>query len=332
VKKEPIVTDDLLARYLTGEVSEAEQQQVLHWISESTAHKKQFDDLKLIWNQSKHVVAQSAVSEDAAWARFKERTEGRQERKVIPMPRRNNWLKVAAALLLLAGGSWLAYYLSNREEPIPMAAHTKESPVNVTLGDTMKQPVDNTPMAAVGNPAENTPVVAAVVKTGGTHSIKVNPSGKGIGFRKSTQYPTPGHLSGKEDRTQEFLCNSTPCPIEICIVQSVNCQNGAPPIPVSTCSTLEPDQSGQLRYKAFDKIARNCKTTVQEIRITRVSTGETIVLNENSSPSTAQDFFNYITGQKQGGDIVAGIFHSDCNNHSDDCGLSIDNLGNLILQ
>jgi len=95
---------------------------------------------------------------------------------------------------------------------------------------------------------------------------------------------------------------------------------------------LEPDQSGKLHYTALNKISRHCKATIDEITITMISTGETIVLNDHSTPSTAQNFFNHITGKKKG-EVYAGVFHSDCNNETDNCGLTFDsNYGNLILQ
>lgn len=375
MKGEPFVTDDVLARYLAGEASEAEQQQVLQWISESSANKKQFDALALIWGQSAQVAATAAVDEHKAWAKFKDRIAEQPQKKTIAIPRRNNWLKVAAAVLLLAGGSLAVYFMSRQDDKAPIAMAATEKPVSKPQADINKgQPASTTAQVntvAVGDAmneqavtpeqkgstsqtdateskaeqkaptatiAQGTTVTladesyqpAVVTKQARYDRVKSHTTEKSIGFAANRRQGG-GNMNEKYDRTKEFLCNNTPCPLEICIIQSVKCRNGEP-IPVSTCSTLEPDQSGQLKYKAFNKIARNCKSTVQEIRITRVSTGETIVLDEHSSPSTAQDFFDYITGQKPGGDIVAGIFHSDCNNHSDDCGLTIDNLGNLILQ
>ena len=119
---------------------------------------------------------------------------------------------------------------------------------------------------------------------------------------------------------------------EICIIQSVKCKKNDQPTAVSTCSVLEPDQSGQLRYKAFDKIAKHCKATIEEITITKITTGETIVLNDHSTPTTAQNFFNHITGKKKG-DVFAGMFHCDGNERIDDCGLTFNSsFGNLSLQ
>ncbi len=130
---------------------------------------------------------------------------------------------------------------------------------------------------------------------------------------------------------KDFICNGTPCPIQICINQTVTCPHTQPST-ISSSSTLEPDQSGQLRYKAHDKIAKNCSLTVNEIEITSIATGETILLNTNSSPSTAQDVFNYITGKKKG-DVLAGMFSSDCDHQEKKHGVRLNNRhGDLIIE
>ena len=130
---------------------------------------------------------------------------------------------------------------------------------------------------------------------------------------------------------KEYICNGTPCPLQICITQTLQCPSKTP-AKIASCSTLQPDQSGQIKFKDNKKTAKECKLTVDEITITRINTGETIVLNSNSSPSTAQDMFNYITGAKEG-DLLTGIFHSDCDNNSGNQSLKIDNnYGSLIIE
>jgi len=132
-------------------------------------------------------------------------------------------------------------------------------------------------------------------------------------------------------RTKEFVCNGTPCPIEICIIQTIYCKDQKPAA-IATCNTLEPDQARQLHYKAPEGAGKQCKVTVDEIRIRRVTTGETIVLNAHSKPSTAQELFNCITG-KDKCDLLAGIFEADCDNEQRSHSLKIDNnLGSLIME
>lgn len=132
-------------------------------------------------------------------------------------------------------------------------------------------------------------------------------------------------------RTEEFVCNGTPCPLEICIIQTIRCKDKAPSA-IATCNTLEPDQARQLHYRSPEIAGAHCNVTVDEIRIRRVTTGETIVLNAHSRPSTAQELFNCITG-KEKCNLLAGIFESDCNDQQRAHGLKIDNsMGSLIME
>ncbi len=320
------ITEDLLVKYLLGEGSGEEQEQVQHWLGENEENRKEYYRFKTVWEESRYVAAGSSVNEDVAWGRFMERARER-ERKTIPLPGRYNWLKVAAVLLVVAGSGWLTYnkYFTKYEPNVVITEQAATPPVNMRLPE--KAPINEAtateqitdvaePAAKTVSspPTEKQPVAIAANVTNGKKFLNV------------AYEPTMNSR-----RTKEYICNATPCPLEICIIQKVKCNDGEPRA-ISTCSVLEPDRSGQLHYKAFDQITKNCDTDVEEIRIKRVSTGETIVLNAYSKPATAQDFFSYITGDKKG-DILAGMFHKDCNNRSDDCGLVFNNdYGSIILQ
>ena len=319
------INDDVLVKYLIGEALDTEQQQVQEWLQASDENKKYFAHFKLIWNESRALATPAATGADEAWARFTQRT--RQPHRVIPQPPSYRWVKIAAALLLLAGGSWLAYFTAGTgKAPQTIAANPKPNPVNESFPAK-----NNAVVEAVAINTENVTTESATVNYKVAHHEKAMARRKAIALKPKAKFIKESRDNGlfKYNKSNDFICNSTPCPIEICIIQSVKCPNGEPAA-ISNCSILEPDESGQLRYKAFDKITRNCMATVEEIRIKRVSTGETLVLNSESKPTTAQEFFSYITGQKKGG-IIAGIFHTDCNNNQDDCGLTFDN-SNLTLQ
>lgn len=316
--------DELLAAYLAGQATAEEQRVVEEWVDASPANKKQFEDFKLIWGESKALVADLPVDADAAWMRF-QGLVGEGSTKNIAFRPTYSWLKIAAVLLLLAGGTWLTYRASiNKSEPMvaqlapgPAAIRPLPATVNKALKVEDKKEVISpaapadavtpvSPEPPVKEPAENAPVIAKKIK----------------------KDPIPAD----DCKSKNFVCNSTPCPIEVCIVQKSNCSNDVP-YSVYNCSVIRPDESGKLCYKAMDdKLYDNCSLTVQEIRIKRLSTGETIVLNDRSRPVSAQDAFEYITGEKKG-DIVAGVFHSDCNNVSKDYSLRIDNqYGNLLFR
>lgn len=326
-KNQSSITDELLVKYLLNEaISDTEIAQVQQWLNESADNKKQFYELKLIWNQSKHTAVKSIVNTQDAWARFKLRIDNAASRpKTIPIPVNNyKWLKIAAVLLLLAGGSWLAWQQNATRETRQLSA-VQKVPVDHKKSTPLSLP-ENVPPPVV---AVNAKVATTAVKQTAA-IIKEKRQHKAIAANKMPVNHTTTqteHVGAKK-----YICNGTPCPLEICITQTVKCQNGQPAA-YSTCSTLEPDQSGQISLKKFDNMAKNCSVNVQEIKITRLTTGESIILNDNSSPATAQDLYNYITGQKKG-DILAGIFHSDCDNELNDHILRFDNnnYGHLILQ
>lgn len=172
----------------------------------------------------------------------------------------------------------------------------------------------------------------ALADNGGAGTENLNPPDATPNEINKTA-PIRNKIAGTADykRTEEFVCNGTPCPLEICIIQTIRCKDKAPSA-IATCNTLEPDQARQLHYRSPEVAGAHCNVTVDEIRIRRVTTGETIVLNAHSRPSTAQELFNCITG-KEKCNLLAGIFESDCNDQQRAHGLKIDNsMGSLIME
>ena len=130
------ITADLLVKYLLGEATGEERQLVEEWISADAANKKQYEDFKTIWEESKKLAAVSTVDEDAAWARFKNRVKnggGRPAavRKIAPL----NWIKIAALFILVAGAGLLGYQMFTENKVEELAVVSKASPVVDTLPD-----------------------------------------------------------------------------------------------------------------------------------------------------------------------------------------------------
>jgi len=320
VKSERKISDELLTRYLLREVSEQEEQDVERWINADASNKDEFDNFRLIWEQSAKLAPVSTINVDDAWARFQQRTKAQPTGRQIPLPLRNMWKRAAAILLLLAGGALATWYnagsLSNYfaagKKPV---APAKTAQAAVATDKTVPVMPPAPVVSPVAEPKKADIAVADAIER--KHKApRHNP-------KSVKSYYTQGVVT--KTKTNEYICNGTPYPFEICIVQTVKCKN-TKASEISTCSTLQPDQSGKLGYKPLEKRARHCKTTIDEIRITKMSTGETIVLNDHSTPSTAQNFFAHLTGRKKG-DVMAGMFQSD-----DDCGLTYDSNGQLKLQ
>jgi len=339
------IIDGLLGKYLAGEATDAEKETVQQWLNESKANKEYYNDLKLIWSQSRLAAPQSTVDENEAWQRFSALTQ--TQRKVVTLPARPSytWLKAAAILLLLAGGGYMAYNFStqNKEQvAITVPAHTPARDTAITA----TQPA---PVAAIADteikeiPAykKNNAVVRSFAMSK-THDrfldrqeqdITLQKRHKGMIFsqRRHSMGYNNSPMADDDLNTNDFVCNTTKCPLEICITQTLQCGINKPST-ASTCSIIEPDQSGQLCYKDTNKTDRNCALTVDQITIKKISTGETILLTADSKPSTAWQVFNYITG-KEKGDILAGNFQDDCGEQPNEHGLRIDNLfGDLRLQ
>ena len=320
------VTEELLVKCLAGEASGTEMQQVETWVHSNSDNQKHYNDLKLIWNKTKDVAALGNVNSTEAWERFKMRIQTNS----IPITsnKQYNWLKIAALLLLFVGSGTILFFsrkngliAEKTSQILPQIVKTKASNnKSETINNEQFKENNTKKINEIKNEVEAAPPLSVT-----TRINEYKEPGKIAGYRKAIS-STTRKTSAQEytNKTKGIICNGTTCPIEICITQTIKCHGQ--PSTVSTCSTLEPDESGMLHYKTHDKIGKHCTMSVDEITIKTVSTGETIVLNAYSKPSTAQEFFNYI---KKGG-VIASAFQNDC---SADCGLKFNNnFGDLILQ
>jgi hypothetical protein len=315
------MTDEILGAYLAGEATDAERQQVKDWMAESAENKKLFYEFRLLWNESKEVQPDVSIDVEEAWAKFQKQVEKPNNRPlIVPFYRSTEWLKIAAILILLAGGGLLAYLLAqkNTADITEVVANNeeliKQDHNSVLITDTQARP-ENDQQQITNKELIKEPVNNLIA----TNTLVVDKKSK-----KS--------VLADDCNTKKFACNSTPCPIEICIIQKGHC-NGGKPLPIFNCSIIQPDEAGRLCYGGVDeKFYEDCAIAIQEIRIKRISTGETIVLDQQSSPLTAQEVFSYISGQKKG-DIIAGVFQNDCNDEPGQHSLTIENqYGSLLFR
>ncbi|HEY9176777.1 MAG TPA: FecR domain-containing protein [Flavipsychrobacter sp.] len=106
------INDDLLVKHLLGEATAEEQAEVMAWVEANEANRKYYSDFKLIWDNSKNLAAASKIDEGAAWQRFQQRVATEKPAtSTIPLGRRINWMRVAAILVLMVGGAWMARYM-----------------------------------------------------------------------------------------------------------------------------------------------------------------------------------------------------------------------------
>lgn len=103
------ITDDLLINYLLNEVSAEERRQVDDWRSLNPENERRFEQFRLIWESSKNFKADAGIDAHASLQKVKQRAgEAREQQgQVIPMRTRYGWLKIAAALVFIAGCAWI---------------------------------------------------------------------------------------------------------------------------------------------------------------------------------------------------------------------------------
>lgn len=122
---------DLLVKYLLGETNPQEAFWVRDWLAADPEHQKQFEQIKLIWEESGKYA--SSIQEDAAWDRFKNRIEQSQIKKAaVKKINRNSWMRIAALFVVIAGSA-LIYFLMQQK---PVQTLTVQSAMQ-TLTDTL---------------------------------------------------------------------------------------------------------------------------------------------------------------------------------------------------
>lgn len=129
--------DELLVKYLTGESTEEEKVYVQQWLQQGEKNRQYYDHFRLIWEESLQLAATATVDEDAAWQRFQQRTEnpGTQQGTLKYLPALR-WIKIAAAVILVAGLSWIAWVLLSDKTATEVPLATIET-TNDVKSDTL---------------------------------------------------------------------------------------------------------------------------------------------------------------------------------------------------
>ncbi|MCE6991752.1 FecR family protein [Dyadobacter sp. CY323] len=131
--------DDLLVKSLLDEATLAEQIEINQWLSDSDDNQRYFEHFEMIWKQSRRLEARTKVDENAAWERFKTRTQTtKEEPKVLPLyPKRPlSILRIAAMLTLTVCAGWLAVMLFyNQKNPEQMVVRSGTRTLIDTLPD-----------------------------------------------------------------------------------------------------------------------------------------------------------------------------------------------------
>lgn len=114
------IDDDLLVKYLVGEATPAEAEAIQNWIAASPANRQEYDNFKLIWDESQHIASTKNVDEDAAYLRLQKRLNNTAPTTTQPAQVRKMktswWIGIAASLLLVCTVAWLtiSHYYDNK--------------------------------------------------------------------------------------------------------------------------------------------------------------------------------------------------------------------------
>lgn len=125
---------ELIARYLSGNATDAEVRQLEDWVLADPDHKTQFTAFKKAWLLGGMQDTPPAIDVDRLWAQTSQHLKDTpQEARVRPLPTRNRWLRVAAAVVVLAGVS--VWALLNFGGKSAMSVSTTDQTEDFALSD-----------------------------------------------------------------------------------------------------------------------------------------------------------------------------------------------------
>lgn len=127
------MNDDLLIIYLLGEASAGQVAEVDEWRALSPANNRRFEQFMQIWETSKTLAPDEVYDAQASLKRLKEKVVQRNQGKIVQLPQRYIWVKVAAALALISVGIW--FYLYKFSAAKQMEFVTQEIVKTDTLSD-----------------------------------------------------------------------------------------------------------------------------------------------------------------------------------------------------
>lgn len=130
--------DRLLVKYLLGEASAEEYQQVEQWLAQDPGNQPYFDGFRKIWETSGNLAPAQSIDAQDAWERFETSSHFPVEKgMVIPMHPRSSSLRkilsIAALFLTMIGGAWIWWYMG-RQQPL-LSIKTEAATLTDTLPD-----------------------------------------------------------------------------------------------------------------------------------------------------------------------------------------------------
>jgi len=126
---------DLTAKYLSGNTTPAEVQELESWVSAGQENKAQFEEYKKVWLLAKIEQNKAAIDVAGNWQQIQKRLP-KKEAKVVALKPKNKsvkWLSIAATIALVIVSSWVYFtYFKTNEIYI---VNNKEKPQKIELSD-----------------------------------------------------------------------------------------------------------------------------------------------------------------------------------------------------
>jgi ferric-dicitrate binding protein FerR (iron transport regulator) len=186
------MSEDILIKYILGEASVAERQEIETWVAANDTNTRKFEEVKIILETSKRLAQVSPLGETEAWEKFKEKRSASKEpaAKVRSIKSNTSWLSMAAAVVFLIGGGWIAYYLYNLQ-----SSNTAEL-VNIKAVSTVQ--IDTLPDGSIVHINKN----SSITYTGNFKSKReIKLTGEAFfDVKHNEQLPFTVHVNGVDIR------------------------------------------------------------------------------------------------------------------------------------
>lgn len=108
--------ENLIARYLAGETSPEEREELFLWMDNAPENKKYFDGIKFVHDNAVASHRIVKVNVDKAWQKLSAQMaavdEGTKPKTVTLPLYKKGWFRIAASLIIILGVSALLYFIS----------------------------------------------------------------------------------------------------------------------------------------------------------------------------------------------------------------------------
>ena len=104
----------LTSKFLTGEMTEAEREELFAWVNATEANKAAFEEMQELWSLSADIEEDFDADVATAWENVSRRTV-KKEAKIVRYPWSKQLLRIAAVIFVVVGAYWLMEKLDKND-------------------------------------------------------------------------------------------------------------------------------------------------------------------------------------------------------------------------